>query len=363
MKKILVVNTVPTERNGITSVMMNYYRAMDKNDIVVDFVFINNPEQYYKDELSKCGSRYYVLSRSISKIVSYIYKLSKIARNYDVMHVHGNSATMAFEMFAAKLGAVKLRIAHGHSSSCEYKLLDKLLRFPFYSLCNCRLTCGEKAGNWLYGKRGYNVMNNGISTPDYAYNESARCEIRKMLLLDDSSIVIGHVGNFLPVKNHNFLIDVFSHLASENDRYRLVLLGSGYLQQQIEQKVKELGLENKVFFLGSVNNVGEYLSVFDVAVMPSLYEGFPLTIMEEQASGLNCVVSDIITREVDVTGNVHFVSLSDDADVWAKKIRDIVNGNKQRDVLSCDAIKKIKENGYDMFSLSENLKRIYLKSI
>ncbi len=361
MTRILIVNTVPTERNGITNVMLNYYCAMDKHDLKIDFVFINQPTKYYLDLLSKNNSKYYILSRSMSNIFFYAYNIYKIARNYDVIHVHGNSATMAFEIIAARLAGTKRRLAHGHSSSCKYRVLDKILRIPLYLFCNERISCGDKAGKWLYGKLEYKLLKNGIITSKYIFNESMRQHIRVKESWDEKTIVIGHIGNFLAVKNHSFLLELFSKLTKIDERYRLALIGSGPLLYQTQQLAQNLGITDKVSFLGSISNVNEYLNAIDIVIMPSLYEGFPLTLIEEQACGLRCIVSDVISEETNITGNVFYLSLSNNnQDNWINLLQQIIDTQQNRTDLSKRAVQQIRDSGYDMTELSNDLKTLYL---
>lgn len=362
MIKVLVVNTVPTDRNGVTNVIFNYYRAIDKRVVIIDYVAINTPSEEYRQILVQSSSKLYLLKRSIRHIFTYIRALKKISRGYDIIHVHGNSATMVLEMYAAWRAGVSVRIAHSHNSNCKYRFLDKVCRIPFYLLCNNSFACSKKAGRWLFGNRKFIILNNGIDTNRFIFKQSSRDYIRKLLAWNDCKI-IGHVGNFLEAKNHTFLIDIFYSLYQEDSSYRLLLIGEGGLEQQIRDKVSYLALCDKVCFVGAINNVYDYLSAMDVIVMPSLYEGLPLTLVEEQANGLDCIVADTISSEVDLTGLVHFKSLSEDKSFWVKSIQSIVLNSQQRLQESQQAIQSIRRKGYDIYEQSDKLLNYYRSSI
>lgn len=360
--KVLMVNTVPTERNGITNVIFNLVAAMDRNKIDIGYVAINNPEESIQKFLKELGVKLYIVPRKISSSIQYIKRLANISKGYDIVHVHGNSATMTLEMIAAKLGHVPVRIAHSHSSSCIMKSIDKLSRPIFYILCNGQLACGKKAGEWLYGNRDYVVINNGIDTEKFRFDINIRTEIKERLnLIDD--IVIGHVGNFDPVKNHPFVFDVFKELLSINNKARLMLVGGGSKFNKYTKLTKDLGIYDKVIFTGNVSNPNDYMSAMDLIIMPSIFEGFPLTLVEEQANGLRCIVSEAITKEVNISGNVHFLSLNQSANEWAQYINNILSKNIDRVSLSNEAISSINSSEYSIKIIADRLLQYYIDKL
>lgn len=360
--KVLMVNTVTTERNGITNVIFNLISAMDRNKIEIGYVAINNPEESIQKFLKDIGVRLYVVHRRISSSIQYIKKLANISKNYDIVHAHGNSATMSLEMIAAKLGHVPVRIAHSHNSSCVMKSIDKLCRPIFYKLCNGRLACGKKAGEWLYRNRDYVVINNGIDTEKFRFDSNIRTEIKERLNLKDN-IVIGHVGNFDQVKNHPFIFEVFKELLSLNNKASLMLVGSGSKFDEYTQLTKDLDIYDKVIFTGNVNNPNDYMSAMDIILMPSIFEGFPLTLVEEQANGLRCVVSDAITKEVNLSGNVYFLSLDQSANQWALSINNILSKNIDRISLSNEAISSINSSEYSIKVIADKLLHYYIDKL
>ena len=355
--KILVINTVPTDKNGITNVIFNYLKAMG-NDVDFDYVAINNPNAFYVNFLKEKRAELYTLKRR--NVLGYVGSLCKIIKKnkYDAIHVHGNSHTVVLELLAAKLAGCKVRIIHAHSTGCNSVALHKLLAGLFDSLCTDCLACGEEAGKFMFGNKPFKIINNGVDVEKFSFNNKAREAFRVKLALTETDILIGHVGYFMPVKNQSFLVDVFAELAKRDSRYHLVLIGDGAMRTEIEQKVACLGLTNKVTFTGNIDNVSEYLNAIDIVIMPSLYEGLPLTLVEQQANGLQCIVSDTITEEVDKTGNLCFVSLNASISEWVQSIENC-NCKQGREQRSKKAVNDIAKEGYSIQTEAKQLVGFY----
>lgn len=355
--KILVINTVPTDRNGITNVIFNYLKAI-VDGVNFDYVTINVPDKFYYRFLDTKGVTLYTLKRR--NVLGYMGALYKIIKKnkYAAIHVHGNSHTVVLELLAAKLAGCKVRIIHAHSTGCKSVALHKLLAAPFNWLCTHRLACGEKAGRFMFGSIPFKIVNNGVDAVKYSFDNDQRVVLRGKMALSESNILIGHVGTFLPVKNQNFLVDVFAELARNDSRYRLVLIGDGYMRPEIEQKVTSLGLSNKVTFTGNIDNVSEYLNAIDLIVMPSLFEGLPLSLVEQQANGLQCMVSDTITTEADKTGNLSFLSLHAPISDWVHAIESS-NCMHNREQRSKDAVIAIENAGYSIQAEAMKLVEFY----
>lgn len=357
--KILIVNTNPTKREGITNVVFNLLDNIAYSNLQFGYVSINTPENYFIQRLNELNCKLYILPRNYRNFFLYFSHLSKIAKDYDAVHVHGNSATLAIELFAAKIGGVKYRIAHSHNTSCKMVVADKILRPLFYTLCNGKLACGKDAGKWLYGNRPFQIIRNGIDTFRFKFNDTNREKIRKILGWQDK-IVIGHIGNFVEAKNHNFIFEVLKSCLRKNENVRLACVGGGRLMNNAQHNIREMGLTERVHITGSVNNPEDYMSAMDVILMPSIHEGLPLTLVEEQANGLSCLVSDAITTEADLTGRLHFFSLSESAENWSDKLLDLVeNLNSDRTGVSCQSISSIKEKGYDITTEAQKLCNFY----
>lgn len=362
--KILLINTVPTEKNGITNVIFNYLQSIDATGFSFDYVSINKPEEQYVDAVQNKGGNVYVIPRSRWHVLSYFYTLASLIRKnkYDAIHVHTNSHTVVLELLAAKLGGCTIRITHSHNTTCNSVIMHKLLTPLFNILCTNRLACGIDAGKWMFGDTPFIVINNGVNTEKFAFNQLARERLRHDLDINENEMLIGHVGIFNDQKNHIFLIDIFNEIVSRNASYKLCLLGDGPHKGMITEKVGKLRIKDNVIFAGNVNNVHEYLSAFDLIVMPSLYEGLPLSLIEQQANGLPCFVSDTITKEADKTGNLIFLSLNDSAEKWANKVLHTLLP-VDRKLESENAIVNIKKAGYSIQEEAQKLRQYCINVI
>ncbi len=360
MINALVVNTVPTDPNGVAQVIFNISDNINHDYVKYDLVSINIPEQSYYDRIERYGGHIYVLDRRIANLLCYTLSLYKLIKTnkYDIIHIHGNSALLIIEVLTALLANCRVRITHSHNTRSNYPFIHKLLR-PLYNLClSGRLACGYEAGMWMYGRKPFTVINNGINTEKFRFNNDLRKNLRKDLGLSEEDILVGHVGFFNDQKNHIFLLDCFQFIQRGNPHYKLILLGDGPNRTLIETKIREHDLQSSVVLTGLVTNINEFLSAIDLILMPSLYEGLPLAMIEEQACGLRCYVSDTITKEVDKTGLVTFLSLSDSPQKWANLI---VSDYQKKDRIeeSEAAIRRIIESGYDIASEADKVLMYY----
>ena len=277
---------------------------------------------------------------------------------------HGNSATLSLEMAAARFAGCKIRISHCHNTKCRFPIIHRILLPLFNSLCTHRLACGDAAGYWLYKNKDFRVFFNGIDTERFSFDIAKRNKVREQLGITVDQTVIGHVGAFNEVKNQSFLVDVLSSLLTVCPEYLVLFVGSGPLYETLKEKVASLQLQGNVIFVGETDCVAEYLNACDLIAMPSLYEGLPLSLIEEQANGLSCIVSDTVTNETDKTGNLIFLSLSEGANKWANVIRGIQRvTDRKRQNNSEIAVELIKQSGYDIYIGADNLRKYYFEIV
>lgn len=356
--KVLMIPLVPFRRNGISSVICNIVNNIDNEAFDVNIVAINKPDNEYCQTVN---AHIYSIIRGKTKLFQYCYNLYKLIKKekYDIVHIHGNSHTLAFELLIAKLAGCKKRIVHSHNTTCVYKLMNYMLTPLFNHLYTGALACGKDAGIWMFGKKNFTIINNGIDTERFAFNLAARKELRRKLCIQENEILICHVGCFNKQKNQNFLIEIFELLCKKDpDKYKLLLIGTGDLIDEIKKKVNSSEIYSKVAFLGGINNVNLYLSASDLIVMPSLYEGFPVTLVEEQANGLPCVVSDNISEDVNITGEVTFIPLNNNPKQWVEAIeRQKIIGDREEK--SAESIAKIVKAGLDMKHEIKKLEKYY----
>lgn len=321
------------DRAGIETMLMNYYRNIDRENIQFYFLCNKNKPGAYDEEILDLGGKiFHSPGLNPLKALKYhkIVKRIIIENNIDIVHVH-NGAFGLQALIAAKSAGVKVRISHVHGTK-----IDKNLKLPLKLLYKTQLKrfanqywgCGIEAVNYYFGKNNidkenYYILKNAIDEEKFKYNSEIRKKIRQKLNIKENEILVGHVGRFMPQKNHIFLIDVFKNVLGKNKNYKLLLMGDGELQEKIKNKVTELGMKDKVIFTGNVPNTYEYYQAMDLFILPSLFEGLPVVGIEAQASGLNCLFSDTISKEVDITGNVEYLSLNDSLDKWGDKIIEI----------------------------------------
>ena len=350
---------------GVESVVMNYYRHIDKYKIQFDFICDDDSTNIPYEEIEKLGGKV-ILIPPYQKVFKYHNRLKKVLKegNYKIVHSHINTLSV-FSLFAAKCAGVPVRIAHSHSTTNKKEkkknLLKQTLR-PFSKVfATDYMCCSELAGRWLFGNKEYDkgnvyLLNNAIDIDKFKYNEEVRKRKREELNIQDNTLVIGNVGRFVEQKNHRFLIDIFNEIHKQNDNSILLLAGQGPLMGEIKIKVKNLGLEKCVKFLGQRKDINELYQAFDVFCLPSLYEGLPVVGVEAQATGLLCVFSKDMTKETKILESTQFLSLNQKASEWAKIILD-------KSELNCkkDTSKEMSENGFDINIEANKLEKIYRK--
>lgn len=313
---------------GVESVVMNYYRNIDKNKIQFDFIVDEDSTYIPIDEIEHMGGRV-ILVPPYQNIFAYLDRLKKIfeENEYKIVHSHLNALSV-FPLYAARVSKVPIRIAHSHSTSNkkEWKknIMKNILR-PFSKVnATHYFCCSELAGRWLFGDKAYDdgnvkLINNAIDVDKFIYNEEIRIKIREELKIEDK-LVIGHIGRFVEQKNHIGILEIFNEIHKKNEKSVLLLIGDGPLLNQIKEKVKDLNLQNNVIFLGKRNDVNVLMQGMDVFLLPSLYEGLPVVGVEAQASGLLCILSDSMTKETKIIDSTKFISLSMSYSLWANEI-------------------------------------------
>lgn len=349
---------------GVEAVVMNYYRHIDRTKIQFDFICDEDSTNIPYDEIEKLGGRVIIVP-PYQHIFSYLKSLKKIFKDnkYKIVHSHINALSV-FPLCAAKCAGIPTRIAHSHSTSNkkEWKktLIKNILR-PFSKVfATDYMCCSEFAGRWLFGNKAYDegkvyLLNNAIDVEKFSYNEETRKLKRKELEISDDTFVIGHIGRFVAQKNHTFLIDIFNEVHKEKENSVLLLVGQGPLENAIKEKVNKLGLENAVKFLGQREDVSELYQAFDVFLLPSLYEGLGMVLIEAQCAGLPCVASTEVPNVAKISELVDFVELNDSTFNWTKQI---LEGKK----LKRDCFKKIVvDNGYSIEKENDKLRQYYLE--
>ena len=360
MRKILIISTVPFRHNGITKVILNYFSAMDKENMYIHLaVFCEKDKEIPKSILEqvKSANVHIVPNRKVD-FFGYVNNVNKIMREnkFDVVHINGNSNTMSIELFLAKINGISSRIAHAHSSSCSHKIANLLMKPLTKMFCTDRLACSEDTGKWLFKREKYAVLKNAICLEHYKYNEKIREEYRKKFNLE-GKFVVGHIGLVNGPKNHTFLFDVFKEIIKiKTNAFLLLVSGSEKLTNELIEKAKKLNIEDKLLFLTKRDDVPELLQTMDVFVFPSKHEGLGLVLIEAQASGLPCIASDGVPKEVKATNCVEFLSLNTDIKVWANEAVNLAKVNNRNSNIE----KQLTNAGYNICENANVLRRIYM---
>lgn len=314
---------------GVEAVVMNYYRYIDRSNIQFDFICDDDSTNIPYDEIEALGGKV-ILIPPYQKIFKYHKELKRVLRkgNYKIVHSHINTLSV-FSLFAATCAKVPIRIAHSHSTTNKKeknKNLMKQVLKPFSKLFATNyMCCSELAGKWLFGDKEYDkgnvyLLNNAIDLDKFRYDEKVRKEVRKEFNIKETTLVIGHIGRFVEQKNHSFLIDIFNVIHKKKEDSILLLAGQGPNMQEIKEKVRKYNLQNNVVFLGQRSDANRLYQVFDVFVLPSLYEGLPVVGVEAQAAGLLCLFSNDMTKETKVLDSTMFIPIDDKEVRWAETL-------------------------------------------
>lgn len=355
-KNLIIITTGFVPYGGLTSVMMNYWRAMDKSDIHFDFASTNEPPQQLIEEIEMEGCRYFKLPPR-KNILSYLISLKKLSKGYDVVHVHGNSSTSILELAPCQAAGVPVRIVHNHNSVSNYPLLNKILHPFFTRLYTHAIACSQLAGDWLFGKGNFKVLRNAIDVDKFANAYADREKCRKELNVQGDDFVIGHVGKFNEQKNYPKIISVFSEVCKLRPNSKLLLIGEGGLFKWTKEEVVRLGIEDRVLFVGRRTDIPFLMSGMDAFLFPSLWEGLPLSALEAQASGLPVYLSDAISEEVVISDNVTVCKLSDESSVWANTIINSNNTVRNKQIESNRSA--LTQAGYNIRTEASNLQEMY----
>ena len=346
-------------RGGLESMFMNYYRHVDRAQVQFDFLVHRRERADFDDEIEALGGKIYRLPRLVPWSRRYLSALNRFFDahpEYRIVHVHQDCLSSVILKAAAR-HHVPVRIAHSHSAN-----QDKNLKYPvklWYKRAIPRyatnlFACGKDAGAWMFGGAPFQTINNAIDVTTYTYDPARRQEIRRRFGLE-AKLTVGHVGRFNPPKNHPFLLDVFAALLKREPGTVLLLAGGGEDMPVIQDKAQALGIAGHVRFLGVRSDVADLMQAMDVFVFPSRYEGLPVTMVEAQAAGLPCLISDRVPPECILTdGLVDVLPLSAAPEAWAEEIL------KKRAFPRTDRRAEIAAHGFDISAEAGKLQEFYL---
>ncbi len=343
---------------GAETFLMKVYRQLDKANYQMDFCINVKDKTYYEDEISELGGKIYRIpskSENTSEFKRQLTELIKKQKYSHVMRITSNA--MGFmDLKVAKKAGAEVTIARSSNSSdgngLKAYIAHRLGRLFYQKYVDVKVAPSDLAGSYTFGSRTYKnnkvtIIHNGVDVNRFKFNESEGLRLRKELGIGDS-FVVGHIGRFTLQKNHMFLLDIFSEICNYKENAVLLLVGEGELEQEIKAHARKLNILDKITFTGIRSDIPELLSAMDVFVFPSFYEGMPNTVIEAQATGLPCVISDTITKEADITDIVKYLSLNDGAAAWAEKAVAVASATR------CSKTEEFIKNRYDITSVTED---------
>ncbi|HEL2051685.1 TPA: glycosyltransferase [Streptococcus suis] len=363
MKKVLHLG-VTDNLGGIETFVVSAYRNIDKTKIVFDFGNIYDNLLCFEEEFRNGGATVYQLPNYYKRPFAYIRELKKILlqNNYDAVHCHMNSAVMLWPLIAAKLSGVKVIVAHSHNSSSDKGILKDILHqinknfIPFFA--NKYIACSDLAAQYFYSNKiikspKFSIINNAIDVEKFLFSNITRKQIREKLNVSEDTFLLGHVGRFTPQKNHLFLVGLFAKFHKKFSKSKLLLIGKGELKETVQKEAEKLGVLSEIIFLENISDVENYYCAMDVFLLPSLYEGLGIVLIEAQVSGLPILTSTNVPTIVNVgTSKFYAINLQNKKE-WLDKLTLVHSFDKteERNINR----EFVKQRGFD---IKEEVKRI-----
>lgn len=374
---ILLATNTSLDRGGISMFMLQWIRgirAVNEHGTITAYFREGIENQDIENLYKSYGVRIYSgniptgtsfkNSKANKKVRSDINKILK-EEKYDVVHI--NSRFFGFHVLMlsmAKSAGIPMRISHFHGSLVEPfidRIVHTFFRMRIRSLATVYAGCSKEKAVYLFGKKGiqsakWRLIPNTIQTERFKFNEAEREKKRELIGVADDEILLGAVGRVEKEKNHIFLIGVLKKLLRSMPKAKLIILGDGSEREKLQEKSRELGLDDKVILYGSTDDVPGWLSAMDYYLMPSLSEGFPISAVEAQASGLVCVLSDRITREADITADVYHLPIDKGYGPWVSALKRFPSTSLDKRVSGAEAVKSA---GFDENDTGNYVKKLY----
>lgn len=361
-KPTRVLQIIPDMRSGgAENFIMNLYRDMDRSQVQFDFAVHYHERRFFDDEIEKLGGKIYRFSlRDDKRVFKFIYDLDRFYKQhqeYKIIHCHWNGVGV-FHLAIAKKNGIKVRIGHSHNSSAGIGIKGRIKTitvWPYKYFTTHNFACSDLAGKFLFGKKPFTFIPNAINTDRFIFNPIERNRIRCEFGLDEEDILLGNVGRFTVQKNHSFLIEIFSEFHKKRENSYLLLLGEGELMEQVKEQVIKYNLREFVIFAGVHSDTENYYSAMDMFLLPSLYEGLPVTAVEAQASGLPTLLSSTITKQVKLTNEVYYIN--NKAEEWCEIIDRIIDNEVDRSIMN----EVVSKSDFNMTQIADYFQKLYVR--
>lgn len=345
---------------GLETLIMNFYRNIDRNCFQFDFIALSGQVGFYDEEIKRLGGNvFYPLEAFNWKKPGTFKKwFENIIRNgnYQILHSHNGGAAPIILPIAKKYSIATIVHSHNTGEKNDSKIkkyIRKISRIYSFLYVDVFMACSKEAGKYLFGNRNFDIINNAIDTEKFIFNPETRLKIRNQLEIDNE-FVVGVVGRLTYQKNPQAILDIMQKLTKQNNNCKLVWIGKGEMEDAIREEIAMRNLEDKILMLGAVDNVNEFLQAMDIFILPSFFEGLGIVAIESQATGLVTLCSDMVPQLAAVTELCRFVPLND-MSVWVELIENEINCPTERE----DKSALIKLNGFDIVHETERLSSYY----
>ncbi len=347
------------DRGGAESMCINIYRHIDRAKVQFDFVKHTTKKCAFDDEIRDLGGRIYIAPRFKGyNILSYkLWWKNHFAAHQEHQVIHGHFFTISAVYFAFAKQEKRITVGHIHASQSNSRL-KKILEKRISKYTDYPIACSEEAGRWIYGDRPFIVLHNALDTTAFRFSPEIRKVVRNSLGLRDN-LTLGTTANFSNVKNPMGLIDIFLAVKKKKPNVKLLWAGDGGMRAKIENRLIKEGITKDVYLLGSRDDIPSLLQAIDVFLLPSFREGLPVSVVEAQAAGLPCFISNHVTKDVDLTGLCHFLPIGQPVnwtELWANAILADKTKREDKSAAICEA-------GYDIQSTSKWLSDFYLNIV
>ena len=342
---------------GIENFLMNIIRNIDLGKYDIEFLYCDGKDTYYDEEIRSYGIKITGITSRSRNLFKHLSELKHFfSRNkFDVVHINYSNATCFTAARAAKKAGVKKIIVHSHNSNASNPVVHKLCKPLLCHYANMFFACSQLAADWMFtrnvAKSKVHIIRNAVNTKEFLFSEDKRTTVRNEFDIGDR-FVIGHIGRMSNTKNHKFLLNVFNEYHKKDPNSILMLVGDGELRDEIKRQAEKLEISDSVIFTGIRDDVPELLCAMDCFVMPSYFEGLPVTLVEAQATGLRAFISDTITREVDLTDLISYVSLELNDKQWAMMLESTANDRTQYNNV-------VASSGFDISNELTKIERLY----
>ena len=353
MKRLLCILSC-MNAGGAETFLMKISRSLPPETYQFDFI-VSVGDGCYTEEVLARGGKIYQIPQRKKDFFGAFRGIKTVVKEhqYDAVLKLGENSLAVVDLIAARLGGARRLALRSCNAPTNLSWKARCVHGLFRPILNCvataKLAPSQLAADFMFGKKSdVKLLHNGVDLNYFCYDPQGRLKIREEFDLKDK-VVVGHIGRFHAQKNHGYLLEIFKEIHSRRKDSVLLLVGTGGLEEQIRERICEMGLQDHVILAGQRFDIPALLSAMDVFVFPSLYEGMPNTVIEAQATGLPCVISDTITSEADLTGLVHYLSLNDDPKHWGEKVFSVCS-EKRKNTLT-----EFTERGYHIEDVAKEL--------